>query len=115
MGNAGEDLACRYLSRKGYVLVQKNWRCQRGEIDLVMLDGDCLVFVEVKTRRGAAAGAAEEAISVAKARRLLASGDWYVMEHPEHGDRFWRIDLVAITLERHRVERVTHIANAVVV
>lgn len=115
LGAAGEGAARRYLERKGYEWLESNWRCAAGEIDLVMRDGDELVFVEVKTRRGEAAGRAEESVSPSKGARLLAAGSWYLQEHPELGDPVWRIDLLAITLDRSgAVERITHEANAVV-
>ena len=95
--------------------VESNWRAPSGEIDLIMRDGDLLVMVEVKVRRGERAGTAEESISRAKAARLLATGEWYVAEHPEHAEQPWRIDLVAITLDgRGVVMRVRHIEDAVV-
>ena len=115
LGSAGEALARRHLETQGLEWVSSNWRCSAGEIDLVMRDGAELVFVEVKLRRGEMAGRAEDSISAAKGKKLLAAGDWYVEAHPEVGDPIWRIDLVAITLDRAgRVERVTHVANAVV-
>ena len=64
-----------------------------------MTDGDELVFVEVKTRVGRAMGSAEEALTSSKARKLVATAEWYLAEHPELGDPIWRIDLVAITLD----------------
>jgi putative endonuclease len=78
-----------------------------------MRDGDELVFVEVKTRVGASHGSAEEALSASKARKLAVAAEWYLGEHPELGDPIWRIDLVAITLDRSgSVVRVSHITNA---
>jgi putative endonuclease len=95
--------------------IESNWRCRAGEIDLVMRDGDELVFVEVKLRRGEAAGRAEEAVNASKATKLLRSGSWYLAEHSELGDPTWRVDLLAITLDRSgRIERVSHLVNAVV-
>jgi putative endonuclease len=95
--------------------VEANWRAASGEIDLVMLDGDFLVMVEVKVRRGERAGSAEEAISPSKGRRLLATGEWYVAEHPAFAEIPWRIDLVAITIDRvGRVLRHSRIRDAVV-
>ena len=115
LGSAGESAARRYLESKNYAWVESNWHCAAGEIDLVMRDGPELVFVEVKLRRGEGSGRAEEGISASKSRRLLATGSWYLSAHPEIGDPIWRIDLLAITLDRSgRVERVTHIPNAVV-
>ena len=113
LGDAGERLAERVLAEHGFVILDRKWRAAAGEIDLVALDGDVLVFCEVKTRRGASRGEAEEAVGPAKAARLLALGESYVAAFPEHAERYWRIDLVAITLDRGgHVERVSHIANA---
>jgi putative endonuclease len=115
LGQSGEGLARRHLERKGYVFVAANWRCRAGELDLVMRDGDALVFVEVKTRHGEGAGRAEEGISYAKGQRILAAAEWFVAEHPVLEPAFWRVDLVAITLDRRgAVERVTHWTDAVV-
>ena len=115
LGTAGEASARRYLESQGYAWVESNWRCASGEIDLVMRDGLELVFVEVKLRRGEDAGRAEEGVSVGKSRRLLSTGNWYIATHLELSDLVWRIDLLAITLDSSgKIERVTHIPNAVV-
>ena len=114
LGDRGEERARRFLEAKGYAFLAANWRCAAGELDLVMRDGDEVVFVEVKLRRGEAMGRAEEAVSSAKGRRLLASGEWFLADRPDLGDAIWRIDLVAITLDPSgAVERVTHVENAV--
>jgi putative endonuclease len=114
LGDAGERHARRHLEAKGYRFVAANWRCQVGELDLVLRDRDELVFVEVKTRRGEEMGRAEEAIGRAKIGRLFAAAEWFLADHPEHAEAVWRVDLVAITLDEHdgRVQRVTHIENA---
>ncbi len=115
LGSVGEHHARLILERKGMEFVEANWRAPSGEIDLVMRDGELLVMVEVKVRRGDRAGAAEESISRAKAERLLATGEWYMAAHPEHSERPWRVDLVAITLDgRNVVARMRHIEDAVV-
>jgi putative endonuclease len=95
--------------------IAANWRSASGEIDLVMRDGNDVVFVEVKARMGEGAGTAEAAISPAKGRKLLATGEWFLAEHPELGEPAWRIDLVAITIDsRGVVSRISHIPDAVV-
>lgn len=115
LGSQGEGHARRYLEGRGYAFLAANWHCAAGELDLVMRAGDEIVFVEVKTRRGELAGRAEEAISAAQQRRLLAAAEWFLAEHPDLEDLIWRIDLVAITLGPGGVvQRVTHVANAVV-
>lgn len=80
-----------------------------------MLDGDELVFVEVKTRTGERFGRAAEAVTPAKQRKLLATAEWFVADHPEHEDRIWRIDIVAVTIDpRSGAASVDHLENAVV-
>ncbi|MCC6675041.1 MAG: YraN family protein [Thermomicrobiales bacterium] len=113
LGARAEALAVDALVRRGYRLIETNWRCSAGELDAVMMDEQELVFVEVKARTGSARGAAEEALTMAKARKLAAAAEWYLAEHPEIGDPIWRIDLVAITVDRSGAAvRFTHIANA---
>ena len=114
LGAAGERLARRHLESKGYRFLAANWRCSAGELDLVMHDGNVLVFVEVKTRRGEGMGAAEEAVTPAKSGKLLRTATAYLMERPELNDVWWRIDLVAITLTPSgAVARLTHLVDAV--
>lgn len=115
LGTAGEDHVRRHLERTGWILVETNWRCPVGEIDLVFLDGEELVLVEVKTRRGDAAGSAVEAVSRTKAAKLIKAAEWYVGAHPEHRDRIWRIDVAALQLSTFgAVERLTMVENAIV-
>jgi putative endonuclease len=114
LGDAGEGHARRFLEQQGYESIAQNWRCQFGELDLIMRDGAALVFVEVKTRRGERYGAAEEAITAAKARRLLLTAQSYLAERPDLSDAAWRVDVVAITLSPSgAVDRLSHLIDAV--
>jgi putative endonuclease len=70
LGAYGEQLAARYLVDSGMRILDRNWRCDQGEIDIVAMDGSCLVIVEVKTRRSLAFGAPVEAVTAVKAARL---------------------------------------------
>ncbi len=72
LGALGERLAAAHLESKGYRILHRNWRCREGEVDLVAERDGCLVFVEVRTRRGEAHGSPEESVTAAKAARLLA-------------------------------------------
>ncbi|MCA9934639.1 MAG: YraN family protein [Anaerolineales bacterium] len=113
LGNWGESVAATHLEAKGYRILQRNWRCARGEIDLVAQAGDVLVFVEVKTRRGRKSGTPEEGVTPRKAQRLLDLGQHYLYEH-DLDDVEWRIDLVAVELDgRGKLLRCEHIPNAV--
>jgi len=96
-GDDGEEHACAELERRGYHIVERQWRCPRGEIDIVAQDGDVWAFVEVKTRHGHAAGLPEEALSRRKWLRIAEIAEFYLAEH-ELGMVDWRIDLVAIEL-----------------
>ncbi len=98
-GREGEQLAHAYLQVRGYEIIEHNWRCPAGEIDLVARDGVSWVFVEVKTRRSNKFGMPEEAITRAKQRRLLDCGLTYMAEHALD-DAAWRIDVVSIMLGR---------------
>lgn len=112
LGRRGEELAVRHLAARGYEILARNWRCTAGELDLVTQDGQCLVFVEVRTRRGQALGSPEESITAAKQERLIALGETYVQAHEWAGD--WRIDVVAVEMDRRgRLLRVDHYENAV--
>lgn len=113
LGRWGEGVAAVHLEARGYIILTRNWRCSVGEIDLVARDGETLVFVEVKTRRGRGFGAPEESLTPRKAQKLLQLGSQYVYEHAL-GDVNWRIDLVAVELDSRGVLlRCDHIQNAV--
>jgi putative endonuclease len=112
LGRRGENLAAQYLATKGHEVVARNWRCEVGELDLVIRDGDCLAFVEVRTRRGRSLGSPEESITQAKQARLITLSQAYVQANEWAGD--WRIDVVAIEMDRRgRLLRVDHYENAV--
>jgi putative endonuclease len=113
LGRWGEQLAASHLESLGYQVIERNWRCRRGEIDLVASAGEVLVFVEVKTRRGRDHGMPEEAVTKAKVRRLLELSQRYLLEN-DLEDVDWRIDLVAVELN-HQGEliRCEHVPNAV--
>ena len=114
LGADGERLARRHLEQRGYRFVAANWRRPYGELDLIMRDGDALVFVEVKTRRGEQHVAAEESLTAAQARRLLLAAQSFLAERADLAGLFWRIDLVAVTLSpTGAVSRLTHIVDAV--
>ncbi|MGD2076691.1 MAG: YraN family protein [Gammaproteobacteria bacterium] len=80
-GDRAEELACRYLKQRGLRLLSRNYRCRRGEIDLIMRDGDSLVFVEVRYRRQTAFGRAAETVSATKQARIIHCAHWYINQH----------------------------------
>lgn len=100
-GEAGEAYVAGRLEREGYTILQRNWHVRGGEIDIIALDRDELVFVEVRVRAGQD-GAAEGSVDARKLATLLRAGRRFVVVHQEHEDRIWRIDLVAIDLAPNR-------------
>lgn len=111
-GAAAERYAAGRLEREGYRILETNFRARPGEIDVIALDGDVLVFVEVRQRTGDYFGSAEESVDQRKVRRILDTAGIYVSRHPELADSIWRVDLVAVTLDRRGViKRYRHIVN----
>jgi len=113
LGAFGERLAAAHLEAKGYRIRDRNYRCREGEIDIVAQDGETLVFVEVRTRRGDALGGPAESITAIKETRLVAAATAYVQALPEPpADQ--RIDVVAVQLSPNgRLLAIDHIEGAV--
>jgi putative endonuclease len=107
IGAYGERLAARHLEAAGLVVVTRNWRCSDGEVDLILWDGDDLVFCEVKTRRGALFGSPAEAVSRAKVRRLRRLAARWLAESSAR-PREIRFDVVAVLPQRRGATVVEH-------
>ena len=108
LGAHGETVAARHLVEQGMVLLDRNWRCDVGEIDLVLRDGRVLVVCEVKTRRGQGFGSPHEAVTDTKAARLqLLAARW--MEARGVRPPEVRIDLVAVLQPRAGAAIVEHV------
>lgn len=114
LGDFGEQAAAAHLTRQGMHVLARKWRCAEGEIDLVLRDGETLVFVEVRTRRGGSPGSAEESVGLAKQARLVALAYAYCAAHALPEQAIWRIDVVAVELDRSgRIARLNHIPHAI--
>ena len=112
-GILGEKLAAGHLKRHGYKILETNYRCRGGEIDIIARDGDTLVFVEVRAKSGRSFGSPEESINATKMSRLRTAAAHYGMEHTDlPAGR--RIDVVAIDLDKNgRALRIEIIPDAV--
>ena len=112
-GILGEKLAREFLEKRGYRIVETNYRCREGEIDVVATHKDYLVFVEVRTKKSLEFGSPEESITPAKKERMKASAAHYQQTH-DNLPALWRIDVVAIELDQKgKLSRIELIENAV--
>lgn len=112
IGSLGEKLAADFLKKKGYRILENNFRCHEGEIDIVALDKDCLVFAEVRTKSNLNFGSPEESINSAKMGHLIKTAEYY-RQHHDNLPESWRIDLVAVELDSaKKLIRIELIENA---
>ena len=110
LGAYGELLAARFLSRQGLVLLDHNWRCREGEIDLVLRDGRTLVICEVKTRSSVDFGTPHEAIDRRKVDRMRRLAAAWLRAHSAHPDDI-RLDLVAVIVPRTGAPEIEHVVG----
>jgi putative endonuclease len=108
LGRRGEDLAAAVLAAAGFLIVDRNWRCPQGEIDIVATEGNETVFVEVKTRSSVAFGHPLEAITAQKLARLRRLAACWCEAHPGRHNRI-RIDAVAVIAPRGAEPQVEHL------
>ena len=110
LGKWGEGLAASYLQEQGYAIRGRNLRTPYGEIDILAQQGECLVFVEVKTRRNLGMGQPENAITPRKRAHLLASAQSYLQTAALDGD--WRVDVISVTGQPGEKPDLLHFENA---
>ena len=96
LGALGERLAAKYLEGKGYRILERNFRCRMGEIDLIALRGSDLVFTEVKLRKDASHGEAREFVTASKQRKLLMTAEYYLSARPWAQDLQARFDVIEV-------------------
>lgn len=109
LGNKGEDIAARYLAAKGYKILERNWRHERDEIDIIALDGVFLVIAEVKTRSTAFFGEPEEAVNRKKQKYLVRAADAYIQKNNIMLET--RYDILSVIIDGN-TETVRHIEDA---
>lgn len=113
-GHHGEDLACQYLEKEGYKILERNYRIRGGEIDIVAKDGETLVFIEVKTRWSREYGLPAESMTPWKIKALLKTARFYVAKI-NWGDREYRLDFVGVDFadnpENPKIELIKNITS----
>ncbi|MEP6463991.1 MAG: YraN family protein [Frankiaceae bacterium] len=111
VGRYGEQVAARYLQSMGLTLLDRNWRCPEGEIDIVAREDELVVICEVKTRRGLDFGPPVEAVTPAKARRLRTLGLRWLADH-DHPYVSLRFDVVSVVAQPRGAAAVEHLRGA---
>lgn len=113
-GDYGEDLACNYLKKFGYKILERNYRIRGGEIDIVAKDADTLVFVEVKTRYSHDFGSPLDSMTPWKIKALLKTAQFYVLKIG-WSDKEYRLDFVSVDFsndpQRPKIELITNITS----
>nr|WP_154893598.1 YraN family protein [Paenibacillus xylanexedens] len=112
-GKLGEEAACRWLREQDYHIIEQNWRCRRGELDIIALHGDLLVFVEVRSRSGAGKyGTPQESVDLRKMQQVRSTAAVYLQQ--SRGKELQiRFDVVAVMLDpAGQIVTVEHIENA---
>lgn len=113
LGQYGEELAAQHLVAAGMQVLDRNWRCREGELDLVVRDRDgTLVFVEVKTRSGTAFGEPSEAVGHRKAAKVRQVACRWLLERRPPGAAGLRFDVVSIVRRRGHAPVLTHLRGA---
>jgi putative endonuclease len=97
LGREGESLASAFLEKKGYTILEKNWRTPYGEIDLIAQNDDVIAFVEVKTRASGSLGPPEISITPRKGEHMRCAAEHYIQQHPELTND-WRVDAVTVQI-----------------
>lgn len=111
VGGYGERVAARHLTDDGMEILDRNWRCRDGEIDIVARDLDALVFCEVKTRRTTTYGTPAEAVVAGKARRLRRLAGAWLAAHDMHAPQI-RFDVIGVVPRQSGAAWVEHLRGA---
>lgn len=112
LGEVGEALVARYLTERGARVLERNWRCLEGELDLVVVEPDgVVVAVEVKTRRGVGFGDPVEAVTPVKQQRLRRLLAQWLRQHPDVSAASLRIDVVGVLVRPGEPIRLRHITG----
>lgn len=110
IGNDGENRACEYLSKKGYKIIERNWRTKEGEIDIIVEKANLLVFVEVKTLPNATYDMLLKVLNFEKQQRIIKTAKRFLINHRQYNNSYIRFDV--IVLDMQNLPSVYHIENA---
>ena len=109
-GNQGEKRASAYLESKGFEIIERNWRTNRGELDIIAVKNDILVFVEVKTLPNGTLDMIQRELNDQKRQRIIKTSKRFLLKHREYNNSYVRFDVIVIDMPG--LEPVYHIENA---
>lgn len=102
LGQKGEEIACGFLESNGYCILERNWFCPLGEVDIIAKDDNTIVFVEIKTKSGLGYGSPEEMVGKRKQNKIIHLAEYYLKEKNLEEVSF-RVDVVAVILEGEKL------------
>lgn len=108
-GKAGEDAVCDYLEQRGNKIVKRNFRVKHGEIDIISINGEFIVFTEVKTRKYGAFDDGTGAMTKAKMKRIISAAELFVGANPEYKDYYRRFDTAYVTVTTDKYPQILDI------
>ena len=111
-GNYGEDIACKFLEKQDYKIIERNFSCKIGEIDIIAKDKEEIVFIEVKTRNFLEYGEPAEAVNKIKKKHIYSAAEYYLLIHNQLNE-FVRIDVIEIFLNKNTYT-INHIKKAII-
>ena len=109
-GDEGEKRACQYLLSQGFSIIERNWRTNRGEIDIIAVKNDILAFVEVKTLPNGTLDMIQRELNYQKRERIIKTSKRFLLKHREYNNSYVRFDVIVIDMPG--LEPVYHIENA---
>ncbi len=112
LGLKGEQTVVRYLRKKGWKILERNFQCRFGELDIIAKDKDCLVFCEVKTRSEGMIAAPQESVTYTKQQKMIKTAQIWAQTH--HSDCPMRFDVVAVTVDAKGHCAVEHLENVII-
>ena len=110
IGNEGENRAAACLEAKGFQIIERNWRTKRGEVDIIAVKNDILVFVEVKTLPNGTLDMIQRELNYQKRQRIIKTSKRFLLKHREYNNSYVRFDVIVIDMPG--LEPVYHIENA---
>ena len=111
-GNIGEDIAESFLISAGYKVIERNYNSKQGEIDIIAVSNDILVFIEVKTRSSTLFGLPEEAVTAKKQQHISKTAKYYLTKSKKYNNFCYRADIISILLSKDNTPIINHFIDA---